>query len=1601
MSLSIKWGSNAGRNEQQQQILNELNRRFDAGEKFAENQIAILGELNKRFNATQKQPTTGEAVVERLRPAESLREGADIISLPTLGEAALNVLAFPGKVVGALLPDPEARPESFTQALKRGRAVQETGAGKAITDLVTDKSLFVKAGIIEPETQRAITGFVVDVLGDPLVFTPPLLKGLKNAKKLTKFVKLLKGGKTEEAAQVVNEVKALPPPRIPAEGVPVERIKATGGALPPGARFRVSPEGTTVPVGQGERALNQLTRLERQAEAARGSRQVLQTEPQALPPGRTTAQFEVSPTGEALSAEQVSAIAELGGRGRRLKALPPGRGETIARPGFETGAETLPPPFLRTAEDIVEAQRGVRPQQAARELGGDVLTPKQVKQAKARLTRLKKSGKLPSKTGEEYARGLLKAAKEDIIAKTAKENIDVAKLPDVKGKRTIAVSKPKEKPLETLTAKVKAGEASGKEIKQFVKESEPAVVEKAEKTLRKEFKEATTPEEKVTIANGIDVLTQAAGKKEKFPRKSVAQKAGEKEFVKTEAKAGRKVGKLTRQQKKEKLAEKVERGELEGDLFAESAKQRQTSLLEGAPTGVAFDKGSLTKAGAKPKPIERLGKPKAAKPKTTPIEKLTEPKQTFRQFVESKGVKWESVSGKNKDKALHQKLFDEFHGETTAKETVTFRGLQQIPGTNKAVTLVDLPNGSTVGLDETVHALSKAEKAKLDEAIKASKYESVVGEKEAIQIMEGEPIATKAVVSGRDFAEGLLKSVQRDIFGETLGIVADPLKHTRDFVSKNALKLTDDEIEKLTNFTRKVAQAEGVTADDQIRLINEFIGKNIKSPVEQVTSAGQFEGFPIPPKESFGQSKFKEFTDDAREIIGKVAVENEGGIKAARRGVLSNDELLVMAEKRMGNVERKILNDTYKPQFASEEEDLAARLLLADKIDSVVDDVLAGKPSKLVEAVFGGKAAAGRKLQAQKIPINLSKERLEKMRQLLKDTPEGPMRDRLNDVLKATGLSKGEINPTALDKFVEWATMIKLTGLSTQARNVTGNAAMVAFRLPEKLAAGGIDAAKAAIKGTDRSVFAQEAAAEVIGGYKSFKNAVHRALTVMHDPTKYFEEITKAGEVMIKHGAIGRGGRAGKALDELIRPRSRKFIEALPEGVSKRVFPAGEFGFNFGEIVRSPGRLLSGMDVFFKEINTGAEIYALATRKALQEGLKGERLMNRIAHFIQNPTDEMVKLAKESAIERVFQEEITGVAKRLDDIRRKHPVTRLFVPFFKTPVNILKQSIQRTPLTVALPSTWKTIRGTDSAAKAALVSRAFSGSLFLSALGMYASEGEISGRGTDSKARRNMMRLSGWQPYSVKVGNQWLSYSGFEPLSSWLRTAADIAEGTKKGANAESIAASATTSYVKQFAENPFLMGVKDIVNAFDSPSNRIPKLIGGLVTGSTLPVILQQWGTRVWDPVVREPRNFWQQIQGRLPFGISKGVSAMRNVFGDEIVRENPVLQSLGLTISYEKTSKMGREMGRLSRLDPGLVIGKPSRIINGFELTDDEYDRFLVLKGAMFKKQLSQLMNYGGYDNFTDDMKIKIIRRLSSQMNEFTRSTEFAKYYTNRSIQ
>ena len=68
------------------------------------------------------------------------------------------------------------------------------------------------------------------------------------------------------------------------------------------------------------------------------------------------------------------------------------------------------------------------------------------------------------------------------------------------------------------------------------------------------------------------------------------------------------------------------------------------------------------------------------------------------------------------------------------------------------------------------------------------------------------------------------------------------------------------------------------------------------------------------------------------------------------------------------------------------------------------------------------------------------------------------------------------------------------------------------------------------------------------------------------------------------------------------------------------------------------------------------------------------------------------------------------------------------------------------------------------------------GNTFLGAAGALAAFGLITGGGPQNVDDRIRLRKSGWQPYSLKVGDTYYPYGRIEPLAMIFGTVADFTD---------------------------------------------------------------------------------------------------------------------------------------------------------------------------------------------------------------------------------
>ena len=117
-------------------------------------------------------------------------------------------------------------------------------------------------------------------------------------------------------------------------------------------------------------------------------------------------------------------------------------------------------------------------------------------------------------------------------------------------------------------------------------------------------------------------------------------------------------------------------------------------------------------------------------------------------------------------------------------------------------------------------------------------------------------------------------------------------------------------------------------------------------------------------------------------------------------------------------------------------------------------------------------------------------------------------------------------------------------------------------------------------------------------------------------------------------------------------------------------------------------------------------------------------------------------------------------------------VFRFIAPFIRTPVNIVKYAGERTPLGFIFKRYKDAIEAGGAEADIAKAKIAFTGGV-MSVLGLYASQGLITGRGPED-VREGSIKRNGVAEYSIKVGDEYISYQRFEPFGILLGLTADF-----------------------------------------------------------------------------------------------------------------------------------------------------------------------------------------------------------------------------------
>ncbi len=489
-----------------------------------------------------------------------------------------------------------------------------------------------------------------------------------------------------------------------------------------------------------------------------------------------------------------------------------------------------------------------------------------------------------------------------------------------------------------------------------------------------------------------------------------------------------------------------------------------------------------------------------------------------------------------------------------------------------------------------------------------------------------------------------------------------------------------------------------------------------------------------------------------------------------------------------------------------------------------------------------------------------------------------------------------------------------LSSPKTHIVNAFSNLLQGSFLNPAtKLATGTIDAIGSTLTGKARQVYIREIPAYYKGAFNNIQSALQEAFKVMK------------GEATITRPDIPQIPTGSKLL---------KLFQPIP-------------------------RFLEASDVFFRTIIKGGEKEALA--------LKYTKQGKEIDDLVKSQID---KLAEKNASYYVFRkaldprnktgqghllstiDKFTSVVYKLRDV----PGVRWFVPFVQTPMNILKQGIEYSPLGLS------TLPGAVN--KTEQIGKTMVGSMVGLGAGMLALQGKTTWSVPTNEAEKEAFYASGRQPYSVKIGDNWYGYAKLGPLAYPIAMASAIQWYLKENPKASTETNEKKLMNVLSgvggfFSDQSYMQGMNSLLQTLTGDPYAISQAVSNLPSQLIPLVSLQRWINQLIDPVYRKAesgfslKSVLQNLEKGI-VGLGRELPAYKTPTGEESKRDYPItnlFSPVGIGKSKPEMENLLQDVRKIQEMK---AINKKESDVLKVE-AEKTYNDFMTLP----KDEANQMIN------------------------------------------
>ena len=223
-----------------------------------------------------------------------------------------------------------------------------------------------------------------------------------------------------------------------------------------------------------------------------------------------------------------------------------------------------------------------------------------------------------------------------------------------------------------------------------------------------------------------------------------------------------------------------------------------------------------------------------------------------------------------------------------------------------------------------------------------------------------------------------------------------------------------------------------------------------------------------------------------------------------------------------------------------------------------------------------------------------------------------------------------------------------------------------------------------------------------------------------------------------------------------------------------------------------------------------------------------------------------------------------------------------------------------------------------------------------------AAAGALTGAGPSDKNHKQALMESGWQPYSVKIGDTFVSYQKLDPFASLFSVVADVYEHMQYELDFErpelsDVIEAVTVASFEQLQSKSYLQGIGQFMDMITDPTTEVPKFTGKML-GNLIPNLIAS-SDELFSDNIEETRGLWDTFMRRIPGQWMN--NHKRNAIGEKIERRQfesaldfvggAINYTLGININLLNDDVVDREIASL-----GFPLSPPSPRQHGLDLRD-----------------------------------------------------------------